>query len=153
MKCPKCGGALSVVRILKHASYGGTALRDAEATKALEVNQCLGCNGVWFDAGELDQYIDERLLLLDSINTKDRKKHNRQDASCPKCGVPMAHEVLAQYGTTIVDLCDQCKGVWVDGDEIDGIERQTLPAAEKWKLFIAGVKERFAKRKERPEER
>jgi hypothetical protein len=38
MKCPKCGAAL------KERSF-----------RKIQIDQCAGCNGIWFDAGEIEQ--------------------------------------------------------------------------------------------------
>ena len=40
MRCPKCGGQLKEVRL-----------------ESVTVDQCGGCGGVFFDAGELDTYV------------------------------------------------------------------------------------------------
>ena len=42
MKCPKCGSDL-----------------ETEQYHGLEVDRCTACDGVWFDAGEAEQLIDE----------------------------------------------------------------------------------------------
>jgi hypothetical protein len=41
MKCPKCGHDLSI-----------------EEYHGLEVDRCIECNGVWFDAGEAESLLD-----------------------------------------------------------------------------------------------
>jgi len=38
MKCPKCGESLKVRSFQK-----------------IEIDQCTGCDGIWLDAGEIDQ--------------------------------------------------------------------------------------------------
>jgi len=38
MKCPKCG------RLLKERSF-----------QKIQIDQCTGCNGIWLDAGELEE--------------------------------------------------------------------------------------------------
>ena len=38
MHCPKCGAPLK-----------------ARSFQKVEIDQCTGCNGIWLDAGELDQ--------------------------------------------------------------------------------------------------
>ena len=42
MKCPKCGEPLKERRFQK-----------------IEIDQCTGCNGIWLDAGELDQVAEK----------------------------------------------------------------------------------------------
>ena len=38
MKCPKCGESLK-----------------ARSFQKIEIDQCTGCDGIWLDAGEIDQ--------------------------------------------------------------------------------------------------
>jgi hypothetical protein len=38
MRCPKCGEPLK-----------------ARSFQKIEIDQCTGCNGIWLDAGEIDQ--------------------------------------------------------------------------------------------------
>jgi uncharacterized protein len=42
MRCPKCGEPLKVRSFQK-----------------IEIDQCTGCNGIWLDAGELEQVADK----------------------------------------------------------------------------------------------
>lgn len=42
MRCPKCGEPLKVRSFQK-----------------IEIDQCSGCNGIWLDAGELEQVADK----------------------------------------------------------------------------------------------
>lgn len=42
MRCPKCGEPL------KERSF-----------QKIEIDQCTGCNGIWLDAGELDQVAEK----------------------------------------------------------------------------------------------
>ncbi len=42
MKCPKCGAPLKARNFQK-----------------IEIDQCSGCNGIWLDAGELEQVADK----------------------------------------------------------------------------------------------
>lgn len=50
MKCPKCGHDLAT-----------------EQYHGIEVDRCTNCNGVWFDAGETEQLIDEGEGVLSSV--------------------------------------------------------------------------------------
>ena len=42
MKCPKCGASL------KERSF-----------QKIQIDQCTGCNGIWLDAGELEQVAEK----------------------------------------------------------------------------------------------
>ena len=43
MKCPKCG------MDLHNISFAG-----------IELDRCVSCNGTWFDAGEMEQLLEEK---------------------------------------------------------------------------------------------
>ena len=43
MKCPKCG------MDLHHIDFAG-----------IELDRCVSCNGTWFDAGEMEQLLEEK---------------------------------------------------------------------------------------------
>lgn len=43
MKCPKCG------MDLHHIDFAG-----------IELDRCVSCNGTWFDAGEMEQLMEEK---------------------------------------------------------------------------------------------
>ena len=55
MKCPQCGGVLNKVTVTTCPEYGSDILNDAEQVGEIELDQCLSCNGIWFDANELEQ--------------------------------------------------------------------------------------------------
>ena len=42
MRCPKCGEPLK-----------------ARSFQKIEIDQCTGCNGIWLDAGEMEQVADK----------------------------------------------------------------------------------------------
>jgi TFIIB-like protein len=42
--------------------------------------------------------------------------------ACPVDGTPMDKELVR--GTMLIDRCRMCKGVWLDGDELEIIRRE-----------------------------
>ncbi len=87
----------------------------------IEVDYCPQCQGVWFDEDELRQAKDkkdENLKWLDVDLWSDEKKFriSRGNKLCPIDRLPL-YEV--EYGDSgiKVDLCNICKGVWLDKGE------------------------------------
>lgn len=99
MQCPKCEQV-----VLKERTLRG---------KKIRLDHCSNCEGLWFDAGELDQLLGSRALkplTIPSFARKDKSSH------CPKC-----HQYLFEFcypGTvTLVDACLDCNGIWLDSNE------------------------------------
>ena len=99
------------------------------------VNFCSDCLGVWFEEDELRQakdQKDEELKWLDVDLWKDKRKfrltpsfYTAADGKisqklCPKCRLPLYE---TSYGDSAikVDLCNLCRGVWLDRGEFEAI--------------------------------
>lgn len=91
----------------------------------IEVDECPQCKGVWFDQGEFRQVKD---LAEPDLNWYDFEIWKHQDRFklvpnplfCPNCHAEM---FAINYDTTNVeiDVCNQCRGVWLDGGEFEKI--------------------------------
>lgn len=149
MKCPKCDGTLNKVRITTRPEYGADILNDAEQTTEIEVDQCLSCNGIWFDVKELDQYLAEKLIILNSPKVSRYKELDKKQGSCPKCGQKMIQKPDPKGAGVTMDVCPKCQGAWLDSTEIDRIEKKNFSRGEKFALTFRHLKELFL---ENPEE-
>ncbi|MFH1593196.1 MAG: zf-TFIIB domain-containing protein [Candidatus Omnitrophota bacterium] len=146
MKCPKCDCALSKVLVEVRPEYGADILQDAEQTSEIELDQCVSCNGVWFDVKELDQYLAEKLLILNSPKISDYKKLDKKVGMCPRCNQKMVKEPAPKGAAFMVDVCKKCQGVWLDSTELDKIEKRNFSLGEKHALVFRHLKEIFFKR-------
>ena len=90
----------------------------------VEVDHCVGCRGVWLDAGELSLLLEgaenkDRLLssMVDEVSTDEA--HRR----CPICGKKMRKVMYGREGreAVMVDKCGQNDGLWFDEGELAGI--------------------------------
>jgi len=117
MKCPRCGKELQTRTI-------GT----------VEVDECIGCKGIWFDEDELRKAKDETNSDLNWMDFELWKHQDRfhvatKPVACPKCSVEMA-AIDYDKSTVEVDCCTKCKGVWLDADEfkkiIDALTEELL---------------------------
>jgi len=91
----------------------------------VEVDYCPRCLGVWFEEDELRLAKDEKdknLNWLDIDIWKDPSKFkiNKGIRMCPSCRVPL-YEVYYGDSGIIVDVCNLCKGVWLDRGEFKKI--------------------------------
>lgn len=108
MRCPRCGKLLKEVTIYDR-----------------RVDRCDECGGTWFDRDELKAVKDERdenlsWLDFDLWSDKDKLKSGGTFIDCPRDGSPLYQ---IQYGPSQVmaDVCRECRGVWLDKDELDKI--------------------------------
>ena len=141
LRCPKCAAGLSHVIIRKKPEYGGTVLHEAQKTNEIEVDQCIACGGIWFDANELQQYLDEKLFLLQSPDSRISKKINEKPADCPICKKLMRKDILPKWRNVIADLCDSCGGIWLDGGEIEKLSDAAMTFSEKVKLLFLRIRD------------
>ncbi len=91
----------------------------------VEVDYCPRCLGVWFEEDELRLAKDEKdknLNWLDVDIWKDASKFkiNKGIRMCPSCRVPL-YEVYYGDSGIIIDVCNLCKGVWLDRGEFKKI--------------------------------
>jgi Zn-finger nucleic acid-binding protein len=104
--CPKGHGPLSSVE------FGG-----------IHILRCRDCGGAWYDAGELRLLKDREAsgdycwIDLDLWKDIDKFRAARQQRyRCPRDGSPLT---TVHYGDSsiAVDICSECKGVWLDEAE------------------------------------
>lgn len=50
----------------------------------------------------------------------------RSDIHCPCCEVPMKRFHLLEHYHTEIDICHECEGSWVDGDELPQLEHSQV---------------------------
>ena len=109
MNCPKCGQQLKQIKIAGE-----------------KVDHCENCGGLWFDKDELKLVRDRRdkdlsWLEFDLWNDKNKiAVSGNQSVNCPKCGKSL---FKVKYGDSdiMVDVCLNCRGVWLDKKELDKI--------------------------------
>jgi Zn-finger nucleic acid-binding protein len=109
MRCPKCRNSS-----LKEARVKSVGVR---------IDHCPQCKGVWFDAQELETALDVASKEL-RLPAKARESESMY---CPRCLSPLYH---FEYPQTLVqvDMCKDCRGLWLDGGEFIEIKtvRQSL---------------------------
>ncbi len=106
MKCPACNSLMIVVEHEK-----------------IELDYCLKCSGVWFDAEEIEllleaMHLEETSLSLDNILTSPEAKSAEKKRSCPNCGRKMKKVTIGHEPEVIIDACSWGDGLWFDSGEV-----------------------------------
>jgi Zn-finger nucleic acid-binding protein len=91
----------------------------------MDIEECAGCGGTWFEEEELRKAKDEAdpdLVWMDFEIWKHSEKFDVsvKPVRCPRCDIDMA---AVEYDTTKieVDYCLRCQGVWLDSGEFEKI--------------------------------
>lgn len=116
MQCPSCKSTLSTIQ------YEG-----------IQIESCDACQGEWLDAGELKHIVQVRETRFDEqerravaaavkITGVDVEQADR-DLVCPKC--TDRTNAINYGGDTgiVIDKCQGCGGVWLDGGEMENIQK------------------------------
>ncbi len=102
------------------------------------VDRCPECRGIFFDPGELESIckivelfqiakIDEE--DIDTISDFEKNQH----VTCPNdCSQMYNREV----GGLTVDICPECKGIWLDGGEISALKLAEKHIKKNIQLYI-----------------
>ena len=106
MKCPACSNLMIVVEHEK-----------------IELDYCVNCLGVWFDAGELEllleaMQLEETSLSLDDILTSPEVRSAEKKRKCPICGKRMKKATVAHEPEVLIDACPLGDGLWFDSGEV-----------------------------------
>lgn len=87
----------------------------------MEVDYCPNCLGLWFEQDELQQAKDEKdkdlnWLDIDLWKEEIKFKIAKGKKLCPSCSMPL-YEVNYGDSGIKVDLCNLCRGIWLDRGE------------------------------------
>jgi Zn-finger nucleic acid-binding protein len=90
---------------------------------------CEACGGIWFDPGEMDAMVLQRVYQSVELESRDMAKGVSESLRrCPRCADQWLDKVFfLTYSEILLDHCDNCHGFWLDGGEY---ERINLELAE-----------------------
>lgn len=136
--CPACSAKLNLYTIFR-----------------TKVEGCPKCKGVFLDKDELRTLKDKATKgswktlrwMDDEVEAIDKANAMPSNRSCPKC--KEVKLVSASFGDSkiLVDWCPQCKGTWLDRDELQAIvellssKLNRLSSTEMKKLVYQEIKE------------
>ncbi|UCC94185.1 MAG: zf-TFIIB domain-containing protein [Thermoplasmata archaeon] len=103
--------------------------------KAVMVDACPNCNGIWLDKGELRKIIGDRKLA--DYLTKDIGTKTESPLVCPRCGGLMDYQHAEDVE---VDVCLDCRGVWLDAGELADLQNVSDAGFEGDKFYKAAEK-------------
>lgn len=111
MACPSCDSTLSVIEF--------------DSDPPLRVERCCGCQGMFFNPGELQALLDQKthdLVWLDTVQMEQVGKdfgfhHEVVYRKCPMCAERMSHINFGGRSGVILDRCGT-HGLWLDGGEL-----------------------------------
>ena len=104
MICPACREEMIVVEYNK-----------------IELDVCVQCNGVWFDAEELSLLLETLDLRVDELGHTPPEKTAERARKCPCCRKRMDKVMIGPGQGVMIDRCTRGHGLWFDGGELDGI--------------------------------
>ncbi|MBN1296779.1 zf-TFIIB domain-containing protein [bacterium] len=114
MECPVCRESMIVIEY-----------------DDIELDYCVGCMGVWFDAGEIELMLGKSGIPFPSealrfrVADTDARELRRP---CPLCGKTM-QKVCPEHGRVILDRCPAGEGIWFDAGEIREVIKESAGAA------------------------
>ena len=110
----------------------------------IELDYCPRCGGVWFDASELELFLQaaslpeidfspEALLRLPEV------KESPHVRKCPVCRRKM-RDVAIGEPAIVIDVCKRGQGLWFDGGEVHQLLTQLAAKSSSGrKRFPAGI--------------
>jgi len=146
MRCPRDGSELK------------TRIYEAD----IEIDECPTCRGVFLDDGELERiqaavekdHTREAALPVDSVRAEHEAEREEAQprVDCLKCGTQMERRRYGLGSLTVIDVCPEGHGLWLDGGELQDLERfyersqGELQIPLTWRIWAA-VKGTLAKRR------
>ena len=102
IRCPKCRADMEQV-----------------VHEGVEVDRCRHCQGLWFDAGEIEQLKNRTAAAaLDTGDVDTGRQHNdARDYDCPRCGGFMERTADARQPHIAFETCRDCRGAFLDAGE------------------------------------
>jgi len=110
MRCPKC----------KTIDLKEGKVKDS----SIKINYCPKCKGIWFDVGEFEQVTENAIRKLSIHPDADRRS-----VYCPRCIRPL-HTFHYPQTYVKIDMCQKCRGLWIDPGELKEIEAVRRDLAE-----------------------
>lgn len=103
---------------------------------AAMVDVCLeGCQGIWFDWGELARLDENHEGLGEALQRAllqpPRSIERKRQLICPRCSTPMHEHRHRLSKQVFVDECYNCGGFYLDAGELVTLRSSCLSDAEK----------------------
>ncbi|MBW2369038.1 MAG: zf-TFIIB domain-containing protein [Deltaproteobacteria bacterium] len=97
--CPECRKPFSIIKL-----------------DDIALDACCSCQGIWFDAGELQQFTGfTKDIPADHLHGRTSKY------DCPVCGVVMKEHVFIRGHNLLADKCPNDHGVYLEKGELERV--------------------------------
>ena len=88
-------------------------------------NICEPCGSFWLDAEELDKMAYQVEGSIEASSTRPAEGVSEPVKKCPRCDdIELNKVVFIGYSDIALDRCRYCGGFWLDGGELDLINKQ-----------------------------
>ncbi|MFC1478449.1 zf-TFIIB domain-containing protein [Candidatus Margulisiibacteriota bacterium] len=91
--------------------------------KGVEVDYCPKCFGIWFDSGELNEFLSKSLKEGETRVDKQEAVLDESGRKCPVCRLPLSKHNYHFNIPVMIDSCMNCNGIWLDRGEFDKIKK------------------------------
>ncbi len=93
-----------------------------------EIDRCTICNGIWFDAGEIEQLKNTKAAAAIDIGNQEVGKQTNiiDDYQCPRCSGPMKKIVDPNQRHIWYETCRDCNGSFFDAGEFKDLAEHTI---------------------------
>jgi len=126
MICPACRDEMIVVEY-----------------KKIELDICVACRGVWFDADELGLLLGSLDMAAADVGRPLTEPSSEQARKCPYCRSRMEKVLMGPDEGVVVDKCKKGHGLWFDGGELDtviaGLRKDSAGAGAEVGSFLGDV--------------
>lgn len=86
---------------------------------------CEACGSLWLDAGELDKMAFQVTGSIEYSSNRKAQGISEARRRCPRCEDTNLDKVsFIGYSDIVLDRCSNCNGFWLDGGELDLINRE-----------------------------
>ena len=94
--------------------------------KNIELDFCPKCQGIWFDAGELELLLEtagfeSQKGFFDTLINSTEAKTSEKKRKCPICRRNMKKVDIVSGDHVTVDICQNEHGIWFDGGEVGSL--------------------------------
>jgi Zn-finger nucleic acid-binding protein len=83
------------------------------SVEGVSIERCGKCNGHWLQAGEL-----ARLAARDNSVEPVVSVARDSQRLCPEDSTPLTEVEFPEHSGLKIDVCGQCKGIWLDAYEL-----------------------------------
>lgn len=101
---------------------------------------CEQCNGLWFDANELAEYlgISRDLMELDTVRDQARPT----ELACPRCPTTLVEMPFSADADLLIEYCTDCHGTFFDFREA-AVAQGIAANQESSAARLSVIKQRF----------